>query len=608
VTAISYRLAMPEPHSHLFEVEMRIESAPGPVELVMPSWTPGSYLLREFARQLQDFRVERPDGAGGWSAAAWSKTDKATWRVEVPEAGELRVRYRVYANELTVRTSHLDATHGHVNGASVFLFARGRESEPAEVAIDAPAGWRVTTPLPEAGPLRYRARDYDELVDSPIEIGTHELLEWEQSGIAHRYAIWGEGNYDPERLVTDTRKIVAAAEQMFGGLPYESYTFFLHLIPQGGGGLEHRECSSLQADRWAFEGEEYENFLGLVAHEHFHVWNAKRIRPAPLGPFDYTRENYTRSLWVVEGLTTYYTDLVLRRAGVIGPERYLARLADSIARFQLQPGRLHQTLEDSSFDTWIRFYRADEQTPNSQISYYHKGALVGLLLDLEIRRATGNERSLDDVMRLLWERYGQPDVGYPESGEGSVEALAAEVADTDLSAFFDRWLRSTGELDYARGLEVAGLRLAAPPEPGAGDPAAAPAVRRPPDAAVLETRLGIRARDQLGRLRVSNVFSETPAWRAGVDAQDEVVALNGFRVTTATDLAKRAWGRAPGDRLFLTVFRRDELVTLSIELEGPAAPKRKIVRVAAPTPAQNAVYATWLGVGTGTDDAPAPAD
>ncbi|HET7322194.1 MAG TPA: hypothetical protein VFI96_06840, partial [Longimicrobiaceae bacterium] len=355
-----YQLSMPEPHSHLFQVEIRLD-ADGPVELAMPSWTPGSYLMREFARHVQNFSAEC-DGA----PVAWQKVSKSVWRVEAPTGRELTVRYRVYANETSVRTSHLDSTHGYVNGASVFLFVRGREQEPIELEIDAPEDWRATTSLPARGDFHFTARNYDELVDSPVEIGTHTLLEWEQEGVPHRYAIWGRGNYDADRLVADTRRIIAAESEMFGGLPYDQYTFILHLLPEGRGGLEHAASSSLQASRWTFEGEQYEDFLALVAHEFFHVWNAKRIRPEVLGPFDYTAENYTRNLWVVEGLTTYYTDLMIRRAGIISEERYLKRLADSIGRMQMLPGRRHQTLEESSFDTWIRFYRPDEHTPNSQ--------------------------------------------------------------------------------------------------------------------------------------------------------------------------------------------------------------------------------------------------
>ncbi|MDQ3555663.1 MAG: M61 family peptidase, partial [Gemmatimonadota bacterium] len=311
---------MPEPHTHLLHVEMEVREAGGPVELAMPVWTPGSYLVREFARNAHTFAAE--DGAGG--PLGWSKTDKTRWRVDAPRDGTLRVRYTVYAAELSVRTSHLDASHGYVNGASVFFYAEGRRDEPLELRVEPPAGWRTTTALPPGPePETFLAAGYDELADSPLEIGTHALLEWESGGVPHRYAVWGRGNLDPERLVADTRRIVDATRDFWGGLPYRDFTFILHLTAGAAGGLEHRDSTTLLVDRWAFRGRPYEETLALVTHEFFHVWNGKRIRPAPLGPFDYTRENYTRNLWVVEGVTTYYTDLLLRRAGLITPERYL---------------------------------------------------------------------------------------------------------------------------------------------------------------------------------------------------------------------------------------------------------------------------------------------
>jgi predicted metalloprotease with PDZ domain len=615
VSGVAYRLSMPSPHTHLFEVEVRASCIGEAVELVMPSWTPGSYLLREFARNVQDFEARSADGA----PLAWAKTDKGTWRVERAGAGaEVVARYRVYANELTVRTSHLDASHGYVNGASVLAFVRGREGEPHTLEVEAPAGWRTTTTLRETGPGRFRAADYDELVDSPLEIGTHEVVEWEQEGVPHRYAIWGRGNHDTARLVSDTRRIVRATSRLFGGLPYDRYLFLLHLLPEGRGGLEHASSCSLQVGRWSFApadaeggrlGEEYEQVLALVAHEFLHVWNAKRIRPAPLGPFDYTRENYTRNLWVVEGLTTYYTDLVLRRAGLISADRYLARLGESIARHEALPGRRHQSLADSSFDTWIKFYRPDPNTPNSQVSYYQKGALVGLLLDMEIRRRTGNTRSLDDLMRLLWERYGRPDVGFPEPTEEGIRRLAEEVAGGSLVEFFEAYVHGTAELGFDRYLAAAGLRVrrsaakAAGGDPGAGEPLAgtAAAPTRIADAAAQETRLGVRTQEAGGRLRVTHVLAGTPAYEAGLNAGDEILALDGFRVGQA-ELRKRLAEREAGEQVDLALFRRDELMTLQLRLAHPAPPRVQVVQVPEPSAEQRAVYRGWLGVEVGGGD------
>lgn len=594
MTGVHYGLSLAEPHTHLFGVEVHTVAGKEPAELVMPSWTPGSYLLREFPRNVQQFRAE--DGHG--RPLAWSKTDKNRWRIQAVEGEAVRVRYSVYANELSVRTSHLDASHGYVNGASVFMYVAGREHAPLTLEIAPPPGWRATTALAEGnGPHTFHASGYDELVDSPIEIGTHELLEWEVDGIPHRFAIWGRGNYDPDRLVRDTSRIIRAQKTFWGGLPYRRYTFFLHLLPGGYGGLEHRDSCSLVADRWAFGGREYERFLGLVAHEFFHLWNGKRIRPAPLGPFDYTRENYTRNLWVVEGLTTYYTDLLLRRSGLITPERYLERLGEAITRFQALPGRRVQTLEESSFDAWIKFYRPDAHTPNAQISYYQKGALIGLLLDLRIREATGNRRSLDDVMRLLWECYGERDTGFPESGPGGFEALAEEIASEPLGEFFDAFLRGTDELPYDRFLAAAGLRLAT--EEDEAEPAPATSVAEPASPAGKDAPQGMRIREEAGRAIVTHVLAGSAAHRAGVNAGDELVALDGLRATTRA-LAARFAEREAGERIGLTVFRRDELLTMEMEVQ-PAPKPLRLVRIPSPSEFQESVYGDWLGIGREPD-------
>ncbi|HYJ80855.1 MAG TPA: hypothetical protein VEW03_14680, partial [Longimicrobiaceae bacterium] len=307
MAGVAYRLRIPEPHTHLVEVVLSVDDVHGPAEVVMPAWTPGSYLMREYPRNVVDFVAV--DGAR--RPLPFTKTDKNTWRVEAPADGTLHVRVIVNADELTVRTSHVDASHASIVGASVFPFLAGREREPLVLGVEAPAGWRVTTALAEGeAPHTYHAADYDELADSPLELGTHQLVEWEIEGRRHRWAVWGRGNYDLQRLAADATRIVLAERALFGSLPYPDYTFFLNLAPAGGGGLEHRNCCSLMADRWSFRGPAYEGFLALVAHELFHAWNGKRLRPRALARLSYTREAYTRDLWVVEGLTTYYNDLL----------------------------------------------------------------------------------------------------------------------------------------------------------------------------------------------------------------------------------------------------------------------------------------------------------
>lgn len=601
MAGVRYTLSLPEPQTHHCVVELEAEGVHDTARLVLPSWTPGSYLMREFPRNV--VALQAADGAGRTLAAR--KTDKNSWEVSAPADGRLRARYIVYADELSVRTSHLDSTHGFINPAGVFMYLDGRQGEEHTVEVRAPNGWRTTTALEEVAPATFRAAGYDQLADSPLEIGTHEVIDFEVDGVPHRYAIWGRGNYDPRRLVADTTRIVRAEKALFGTLPYRSFTFILHLATGGSGGLEHRDSTVLLSDRFAFRGPGYEGFLGLVAHELFHAWNGKRIRPAALGPFDYTREAYTRELWVVEGFTTYYTEVILRRAGLIPRQRFLEKQAEQITRLRAIPGRLVQPLEDASFDTWIKFYRPDANTPNATISYYHKGAMVAMLLDLEIRRATGNARSLDDVMRALWAESGAPDVGFPA---GRAEQIASEVAGHSLAPLFDGWLRGTQELDFAPYLAAAGLALApaheAPPGAGPSPAGAAPAVQRaggPGDVAGQapvptppnEVRIGIQFKHEGGKMVVGNVLMGMPAWRAGVSAGDEVVALDGLRVDMMT-LSARMQEKTPGTSATLTVFRRDELLTLQLPVEfGP--PQRLAIRpLPDSSPEQRRVLDDWL--------------
>jgi predicted metalloprotease with PDZ domain len=571
---ITYTIAMPAPHTHLFHVTVEVDEIAGPaLELVLPAWTPGSYMVREYARHVQGFSA-RAEGAG---ELAWRKTAKDTWEVTTGGASRISVSYQVYANELTVRTSHLDSSHGYFNGASVFMYAPGRTDEPLRLVVDAPEGWQVATGLDAEGE-GFIADDYDHLVDSPVECGTHRLLEFEVDGIPHRIAIWGRGNEDEGRLLEDTRRIVEAQRDFFGGLPYKHYTFILHLTDGRGGGLEHRNSVSNLLDRWTFRPERsYERYLSLTSHELFHVWNVKRLRPAPLGPFDYRRENYTRLLWLMEGGTSYYDDLLLARAGLLKPERYLEKLADKIVALQGQPGRLLQSVEQSSFDAWIKLYRPDENSANSSISYYLKGSLVCMLLDMEIRRQTGGERSFDDLLRLLFARYPLDGPGIPEDGAvlAALEELAGERGGA-FRRFFARYIAGTEELDYGAGLAMVGL------EPRWS--------RRGPEA-----WLGLNLKRQGERTVVAAARADGPAYAAGVYADDELLALDGWRVNEER-LNARLGERAPGEMVRLTLFRGDALLEVPVTLGRAPNDALTLAPIAEPSAAQQAAYREWLGL------------
>lgn len=577
---IAYALAMSRPHTHLFEVTITIDGWSEPrLDLVMPSWTPGSYLIRDYARHVQDFAVTS-DG----HPARWEKTAKDAWHVETPLAGRVRVTYRVYAHDLTVRTCHLDGTHGFANGAAVFMFVSGRNNEPVTLEVAVPQRWQVATGLEPLGGgngiYRFRARDYDELVDGPVECGTHRVLEFEVDGVPHRIALWGRGNEDEARVTEDTRAIVRAQTEFFGGVPYKRYTFIVHLAA-GRGGLEHRNSAVFLVDRFGFRPRAaYERFLELVSHEFFHVWNVKRIRPKALGPFDYRRENHTRQLWTMEGVTSYYEKRFIAAAGLYSKERFLERVAEEIAGLQAQPGRGLQSLEQSSFDAWIKFYRPDENTANTGISYYQKGALVALMLDLEIRALTSRAKCLDDVVKHLAHAATLDDAGFAEP-DGYLSAVETVAGDHEgaFKRFFERFVSGTAELDYDRALGHAGLALSwTRADAKEGD--------RP-------GWLGASTRTEGRALVVASVRSDGPAEAAGLYAGDELLAIDGARVD-AVRLSARLAERPAGMTVRATVFRRDELLEIPVTLGEPPTESAAIVPIEGATPEQAALREAWL--------------
>lgn len=573
-----YRLSLPEPHTHLFHVEAVLERPEPAQELALPVWTPGSYLVREFARHLES--VEAEDGQG--RKLAIERLDKQRFRVAAGGAERAVVRYRVYANELTVRTCHLDGTHGYLNGAAVFLYAPGREREAHVLEIAPPEGWSVATALP-GGPTTFTARDYDELADSPVEIGRHRLVTFSALGKPHEIAVWGRGNLDEGRLAEDARRVVEALGELMGGLPYERYLFILHLTEKRKGGLEHATSATLNVGRMQFfPRDQYEDTLGLFAHEFFHLWNVKRMRPAALVPFDYGREQYTRLLWWFEGATSYYEALTLARAGIVDARKHLRNLGRALTQLERTPGARKMSVEEASFLAWVKLYRPDENSVNSAISYYLKGELVALALDLALRRAGS---SLDALLRTLYQRY--EGLGLPEAGveEAAAELLGAEAA----RRFFERHVRGTEPIEL--DLELVGLRLRRRPAQAFDDRGGTPAKNG--DERPAPGWLGVELVPG-PKLAVASVREGSPAHRAGLYAEDELVAEDGFRVDRAA-LWDRLCERGPTGTLRLTVFRRDELVEVRVPLAPWPDDTLWLEPVDSPTAAQRAAFEAWSG-------------
>ena len=571
-TPIAYTLRFPAPHTHYVEVEVQVPSAGrGDIELMMPVWTPGSYLVREFARHVEDVRAET-----GGRPLPVAKSRKNRWRIAAGDAPAVTVRYRVYCREMSVRTNFVDASFALLNGAATFLTLVEPGPRPHEVTVELPAGWATTvSPLPSAPgevPHRYVARDYDQLVDSPLLAGNPSLYEFTEGGVPHVLANEGEGGiWDGPRSAAGVQQLVLAYLKLFGGAPYQRYVFF-NLLVEAGGGLEHKDSTVLMSSRWRTgTRRDYLGWLDLASHEYFHAWNVKRLRPVELGPFDYENEVYTPNLWVAEGFTDYYGGLMVRRAGLSTPAEYLENLSDSIRELQTTPGRLAQPVSQSSSDAWIKLYRPDENSPNSTISYYTKGAVVAFLLDARIRAATAGARSLDDVMRLAYQRYSGAR-GYTTA---EFRQTASEVAGTDLSAWFALAADSTAELAYDEALDWYGLRFK-PVEPR-------------------EDRgwIGATTRNDGGRLIVAQVRRGTPAFDAGLNVDDEILAIGDFRVRP-DQLDARLEQYRPGQRVSVLVARRDRLQRVDVTLGAePARGWSLEVRPDA-TDEQRARLAAWL--------------
>ncbi len=605
IAAMRYSVSLPRPHSHLFHVELTADNPGAALVLGMPVWTPGSYLVREYARHLEGLAAV--DGAGRPLRAV--RLDKHRFRVETDGAPVAAVRYRVYANDLTVRTCHLDGTHGFFNGGALLLYAEGREGEAHQLEVVPPPGWSVATalaPAPggrdpfrgeagsseagsseagssEAGRWLFTASDYDELVDSPVEMGAQCLATFEALGKPHALVAWGRGRIDLSRLAGDARRLVEHFGAMMGGLPYARYLFIVHLTASSQGGLEHAASATLLVKRSAsFPREAYEGVLGLVAHEYFHAWNVKGLRPAALVPYDYAREQYTRLLWWFEGATSYYEQLALLRTRLAAPERFLKHLGEELTALSRTPGAGKMSLEEASLLAWVKHYRPDENTPNSAVSYYRKGALVAFALDLVLRRAGS---SLDALVRTLCERHGGS--GLPEDG---VEHAAAEVLGAEAArAFFARHVARAGEV--ALDLGFVGLEAKRRRAQGFDDSGGSAGKRE------VEAPAGWLGVLLAGgeKVSVASALEGGPAWAAGLYPGDEIVAVDGFRVDRE-GLWDRLCELGPGGALDLTVFRRDELVEVEVPLGEPPEDTVWIEPVAAPSPEQRAAFETWCGV------------
>ena len=561
--SVHYIVRFPEPRTHYVSVEARI-SVPvqNEAEVFMAVWTPGSYLIREYARHVEGVVVT--DGAG--NPLPFHKSRKNRWLIQTGAVEEIHFSYRVYCREMSVRTNSVEESFALLNGAPTFVSLVGGSSLPHHVKLELPEGWKVAMTGMEG------AVDFDTLVDSPILAGNPALYQFEVAGVPHYLVNEGEaGVWDGPRSAADLEKIVRYCASMWGSIPCDRY-YFLNLLMESGGGLEHRNSVCMIASRWATRTRSaYLKWLALAAHEYFHVWNVKRLRPAELGPFDYENENPTRSLWIAEGFTEYYTGLIVRRAGLSTAREYLdTGLSELISTLQSTPGRLWHSAQEASWDAWIKLYRPDENTKNTSISYYTKGAVIGWLLDARIRRETGGAKSLDDLMRLAFKRFSGEHGFTPEQ----FEATAEDIAGASLRSFFAQTVESTEELDYSEALDWFGLRFKTIDD---GKP-----------------WLGVETKIDAGRLLVSRVARDGPAWDSGLAVDDEIIAIDAFRVR-ADQLPQRLESYRPADNVSVLVARRELLMRIELTLAGTPS-KLHLEILPKASAVQNRNREDWLAV------------
>ena len=586
--ALLYTVEALDLHAHLFRVTLTIPEPAAQQTVSLPMWIPGSYLVREFSKNLQNLRARQ-----GRRQAALQQLDKCSWQIDAQPGQALQLQYEVYAFDHSVRTAWLDSRRGFFNGTSLCLRVHGQEHRPHQLTllpVKGQSDWQAATGLTpvktdKKGFGLYQAADYDELVDCPVELGSFWSGRFKACGIEHRFVVAGAlPSFDGERLLADTQKICEAEIRFWHGqgaqagrkAPHKNYLFMLNAVDDGYGGLEHRNSTALICGRRDLPrmgekktGEGYTTLLGLISHEYFHTWNVKRLRPAEFSRYDYAQENYTQLLWFFEGFTSYYDDLFLRRAGLIDDATWLQLQAKNINPLRQTPGRLLQTVAQASFDAWVKYYRVGENTPNATVSYYGKGALVALCLDLTLRQSGS---SLDDAMRALWARTG----GGPLR-EADVRRVLKQLAGRSLDAELDAWVHSTAELPVEALLQAAGVKVQDEPVP-------------------LAQQLGLRVSETGGAVQIKTVLRGSAAEAAGLAAGDEwlgieLAPLKRGQAAEAWCIGKLdevAWLRGARQRVVALVSRDRRL--LRCPLEWPTA--AQAVRLSAQ---DAAAVGRWLG-------------
>lgn len=570
---LQYTVEMPEPRSHLFDITIELNDLSTKqknIEFKMPVWRSGRYFVFDFAGEVQEFSAEDDKG----KKLKWNKTDKSTWLVEKKNSKSIKVKYRVFANDFLSRTRGLNEEHAYINSTAVFMLSPKYYDKPLCLKVIPFDNWHVTTGLEnyENDPNLFYAPGYDYFVDCPLEIGTQTDFDFDVEGIKHTISFYGKANYDKQKLINDFTTIIKKNFEFWGSVPYEHYTFIVHCTPQSGGGTEHINSTVVGVKPAAFESQAgYEAFLRLISHEFFHTWNVKQLKPKGITPYDWTKENYLSELWVAEGGTSYYDGLMLVRTKQMSIEEFYKEITRGAADERSRPGNNIQSLAESSFDAWIKFWRRSANSYNSESDYYAKGSYVSLVLDLEIKNSSKDKHSLDDVFRYMFKKFPLDKKGYTND---DFRKACEKFAGKNLQQFFDDYVDGVKPIDWEKYLNYAGLELTHNNE-------------------VVSPIVGLLCSKNDNKIIIQQVIKDSSAEKAGLLTGDEVIAYDGMR-TSYEEIDKRIKELKTGDKVTFTIFRENKLSEAKLSLEEIKISNYHLHKIEFPSDLQKKIYESWL--------------
>lgn len=564
--AVEYQIKITDPDQHLADIQIKMTAEQaGAFSLKLPAWRSGKYQILDLANGVRRFEARLANG----QPVPVEKTEKSTWQLQLPAAGDIVVSYQIYANELNQRTRHIDDTHAYINSSAFLMYHDAQRKDPVTVSLQVPEGWRSTSGMTRTGAHSFKAADYDVLADSPIETGIHQSFTFKADGRDYEVVFWGQGNFDTTQTVKDLEKIVLQASSIWQGYPYQNYLFIVHAASGARGATEHLNSTVIQRDRFSFrKREHYLEFLSTAAHELVHTWNVKAYRPAELVPYDYLQPNYSKLLWISEGSTSYFQNQLLLRAGLMTPQEFYTDLAKRLKRVERTPGREIQSVAQSSFDNWIS--HGGDHADNFSVNIYSEGYLVSWMLDHFLMNNSGLKSNYRTLHNELYQRFGKTTA----FTAADVQKIAEDLTGQSLAEFWLEQVETPLELDAEALLNAAGLQLVKPKptEPFTG--------------------LTVQA-DKTGA-EVSKVERDSPAWLADFSVGDQIIALDGLQLQT--ELAERLKDFPADSAIKVTLFRDGRLLERQLTPKTQPAGSWQIVPVAKPTRQQKAYYRAWLGV------------